>query len=133
MSDHDPDAWTMYKTLKYGSMATAYLSPSLCIRRLEWGGITKAQFANVVSLAKEQKIRELKRQNRDWSPAKAEIEADKWAKQRLNGLESECANAITVEHEQRLRNLQRLRGVDDRLNAEVQQMLTTKQGVSSTS
>ena len=119
--------------LKYGSMATAYLSPSLCIRRLEWGGITKAQFANVVSLAKEQKIRELKRQNRDWSPAKAEIEADKWAKQRLNGLESECANAITVEHEQRLRNLQRLRGVDDQLNAEVQQMLTTKQGVSSTS
>ena len=54
VSDHDPYAWTMYKTLKYGSMATPYLSPSLCISELEWGGITKAQFANVVSLAKEQ-------------------------------------------------------------------------------
>ncbi len=86
VSDHDPDAWTMYKTLKYGSMATPYLSPSLCISRLEWGGITKAQFTNVVKIAKEQKFRELKRQNRDWSVAKAEIEADKWAPQRLNGL-----------------------------------------------
>ncbi len=113
-------------------MASPYLSPSLCISRLEWGGITKAQFTNVVSLAKEQKCRELRRQNRDWSPAKAEIEADKWATQRLNGLESECANAITKEQGQRLRNLQRLRGVDDRLDREVQEMLTTKQGVSST-
>ena len=122
----------MYKTLKYGSMATPYLSPSLCISKLEWGGITKAQFTNVVKMAKEQKFRELKRQNRDWSVAKAEIEAEKWAIQRLNGLESDCANAISVEQGQRLRNLQRLRGVDDRLNREVEEMLTTKQGVSST-
>ena len=121
----------MYKTLKYGSMATPYLSPSLCISRLEWGGITKAQFANVVGLAKEQKFIELRRLNRDWSVVKAEIEADKWATQRLNGLESECSNAISVEQEQRLRNLQRLRGVDDRLSSEVQDMLTTKRGVSS--
>lgn len=121
----------MYKTLKYGSIATPYLSPSLCISRREWGGITKAQFTNMVKVAKEQKFRELRQQNRDWSVAKAEIESDEWATHCLNGLESECANAIPVEQGQRLRNLQRLRGVDDRLNREAQEMLTTKQGVSS--
>ncbi|KAK0514536.1 hypothetical protein JMJ35_003153 [Cladonia borealis] len=104
VADHDPDAWTIYKKLDYGSMATPYLSSNLCISRLEWGGITKAQFANVISLAKKEMLRELTQQNRHWSVAKVE---------------------------QRLRNLQRLRGVDDRLNREVQEMLTTKKGIFS--
>ena len=63
----------------------------------------------------------------------AGVEAQKWAKQRMKRLESECAKAISKEHEQRLHNLQRLRSVGDRVNREVQQMLTTRWGVSSIS
>ena len=40
-----------YKVLGLVSTSQAYLSPSLCVRKLEWGGITKAQFASIVQKA----------------------------------------------------------------------------------
>ena len=40
-----------YKVLGLVSTSQAYLSPSLCVRKLEWGGITEVQFASIVQKA----------------------------------------------------------------------------------
>ncbi|KAI4116654.1 MAG: hypothetical protein LQ345_002972 [Seirophora villosa] len=38
ISDHDPHAFQCYTTLKYGSAAMAWISPSTCVNRLELFG-----------------------------------------------------------------------------------------------
>ena len=130
VSDHDPDAWTMYKNIKHGSISQAYLSPSLCVKKLEWGGVTKAQYASVVENAKGDKVRDLTQQNRGWSHDKVKHEADEWAKQRLKEFEKSYDCAISKEQGQRLRYLQKFTGLDPQLEQEIQEMVTTKKGVS---
>lgn len=130
VSDHDPGAWTMYKVLNHGSTSQAYLSPSLCVKKLERGGITKAQFASVVQKAKEDKLGDLTQHNRGWSHDTVKREADEWAKQRINELDKSCDRAISKEHSQRLGYLQKFAGLDHQFQQEIQEMITTKKGVS---
>ncbi|KAL9014874.1 MAG: hypothetical protein Q9173_000493 [Seirophora scorigena] len=128
ISDHDPHAFQCYTTLKYGSAAMAWISPSTCVNRLELFGPTESHVQQVMDQEEEAKKLEIKREHPHFTEAQIDAKATELMKTIRKRFADTCRQKINKNDMMILKNLQKSCHQDHWLNLEVARMLETKRG-----
>ncbi|KAL8961183.1 MAG: hypothetical protein Q9193_002225 [Seirophora villosa] len=128
ISDHDPHAFQCYTTLKYGSAAMAWISPSTCVNRLELFGPTESHVQQLMDQEEQAKRREIKNIHPHFAEARINARATELTKAIRKRFADTCKKPLTKNDMAILKNVRKACHQDHWLNLEVDRMLETKRG-----
>ncbi|KAL9020057.1 MAG: hypothetical protein Q9185_002671 [Variospora sp. 1 TL-2023] len=128
ISDHDPHAFQVYSSLKYGSAAMAWVAPSTRAKRLEFFGPTESHVEQLI----DQEIDALKPEIKARQPSLTDAQVKANATERMREVRErfsiKCRQKLNRNDVAILKNVKKSSQQDRWLDVEVNRMMETERG-----